>query len=137
MNISKEKKKAEALSRMRELGIYEYAIKQFDELDKISISEPPVGAFFWIKGEDLEQVKKFEQEYNALVFVVIRSYTTDGLLDSFLFVSDYSEDWADERQALKNCEATAYVYNHDAPYCSEVGIIGIELTAAAGLSRNW
>ena len=135
MNVSLEEKKAEAVSRMKELGIYNQTIRQFAELDKISISEPPFGAFFWIDGEDLERVRKFEQEYNALVFVAIRSYTVDGMMDSFLYVSDYPEEWEDDHQALKDGEAVAYVYNHDAPFCSEIGWISIRLTVAAGLRR--
>ena len=135
MNVSLEDKKAEAVSRMKELGIYNQTIRQFAELDKISISEPPFGAFFWIDGEDLERARKFEQEYNAVVFVAIRSYTVDGIMDSFLYVSDYPEEWKDDRQALKDGEAVAYVYNHDAPFCSEIGWISIRLTVAAGLCR--
>ena len=34
-------------------------------------------------------------------------------------------------------EAFAYVYNHDDPYLSEFGYIGIKLGAAAGLVRTW
>ena len=137
MNISMKKKKAEALARMKELGIYGPTIQQFEKSGKISLSEPPVGAFFWIEGEDLERVRAFDQKYNALVFVAIRSYTTIGKMDSFLFVSDYPEDWEIDRQSLKDGEVMAYVYNHDAPDCSEMGLIGIKLTIAAGLRRIW
>ena len=134
-NISMEEKKAEAISRMKELGIYGPTIQQFEEEDKISISEPPFGAFYWIEGEDLERVREFEKEYNALVFVGIRSHTADGILDSFLYVSDYAEEWKDDRQALKDGETVAYVYNHDAPFCSELGWIYVKPTVAAGLRR--
>lgn len=136
-NVSIEAKKAEALSRMKELGIYSQTIRQFAELNKISISEPPFGAFFWIEGEDLERVREFEHKYNVLVFVAIRSFTIDGIMDSYLFVSDYPEEWPYDRRLLKEGEATAYVYSHDAPYCSEVGSIGIMQTIAAGLCRTW
>lgn len=91
-NVSVEAKKAEALSRMKELGIYSQTIRRFAELDKISISKPPFGAFFWIESEYLERVREFERQYNALVFVVIRSFTADGTMDSYLFVSDYPEE---------------------------------------------
>ena len=137
MNISIEKKKAEAIIRMKELGIFEQTIEQFDKMDKISLSEPPFGAFFWIEGEDLERVREIEQKNNILVFVAIRSYTTVGKMDSFLFVSDYPEEWEADRELLKNGEALAYVYNYDMPDCSEVGHIGIERTVAAGLRRTW
>ena len=136
-NTSVEQKKIEALGRMRELGIYEQTIQHFDKLNKISFSMPPVGAFFWIEGEDLKRVKDFERRYNALVYVAIRSYTDLGIMDSFLFVSDYQEEWEMDRQDLKNYEAIAFVYSHDAPEYSEIGSIGFELTSAAGLRRIW
>ena len=137
MNISTEKKKVEALDRMKKLGIYGPTIQQFAKSGKISFSEPPVGAFYWAEGEDLERIKEFERKYNALVFVAIRSFTSLGTMDSFLFVSDYPEEWEDDHRALKEGEAIAYVYNHDAPDCSEMGMIGIAPTIAAGLRRTW
>lgn len=137
MNISIEEKKVEAIARMKELGIFGETIRQFEEMGKISRSEPPFGVFFWVEGEDLERVKKFEQEYNALVYVAIRNYTTIGIMDSFLFVSDYLEEWEADHRIMKEGEAFAYVYNHDAPDDSELGYIGIAPTVAAGLRRTW
>lgn len=137
MNISIEKKKAEAVARMKELGIFDETIRQFENWDMVSLSEPPFGAFFWIEGEDLERVKKFEQEYNALVFVGIRSFTNIGVMDSFLFVSDHEEEWEEDRELLKEGETLAYVYNHDMPDYSEIGWISIAPTIAAGLRRTW
>ena len=137
MNISIEKKKVEAVTRMKELNIFEETIRQFDKLNKISLSTPPFGAFFWIEGEDLERVREIEQKNNILVFVAIRSYTSIGMMDSFLFVSDYMEEWEDDHKLLKEGEALAYVYNHDMPDCSEFGYVGIAPTIAAGLRRTW
>ena len=82
-------------------------------------------------------VREFEKDYNALVFTAIRSFTNIGKLDSFLFVSDYPEEWDRDRTLLKEGEVIAYVYNHDAPECSEMGAIGIAQTPAAGLRRTW
>lgn len=58
-------------------------------------------------------------------------------MDAFLYISDHAEEWDAEREDLKNGETIAYVYNHDAPDCSELGYIGIEGTIAAGLRRTW
>lgn len=135
--ISTEAKKAEAIKRMKMLGIFPETIKQFEQDGYVSISEPPVGAFFWAEGEDLERIKKFEAEYNALVYVVVRSYTTIGKMDSYLYVSDYEEEWPMDHDGIKSKEVLAYVYNHDAPDCSEIGYIGIGSTIAAGLRRTW
>ena len=137
MNINKEEKKAEAIVRMKTLGIFPETIQQFETDDKVSISEPPFGAFYWLEGENLDRIRQFEEKYNALVYMIIRSYTDIGMMDSFLFVSDYKEEWDIDRDDIGVGRICAYVYNHDAPDCSEIGCIGIEQTPAAGLRRIW
>lgn len=135
MNISIEEKKAEAISRMKMLGIYPETIKQF-EAGYVSRSDPPFGAYYWVEGEELEELRKFEQENDCLVYTVIRAYTTIGLMDSYLFVSDNRDDWEPDRCDLKDGYAFSYTVNRDAPNCSEFGTIGIKLSVAAGLTRT-
>lgn len=137
MNISREEKKIEAIERMKKLGVFPETIKQFEQEDLVSISEPPVGAFFWIEGEELEEMKRWEQAHNALVYVIIRSYTSIGKMDSYLYVSDHKDEWQQDRAMLKRNETFAYVINRDMPDCSEFGSIGIRRTIAAGLARTW
>lgn len=103
----------------------------------ISISEPPFGAFYWAEGDDLKRIREFEEQNNALVYLVVRSYTTFGKMDCYLYVSDYTEEWAQDRDDIKEMQPLAYVYNHDMPDCSEFGCIGIAGTPAAGLRRTW
>ena len=137
MNVTREEKKAEAIQRMKKWGIFSPTIDQFEKEDLISQSLPPVGACYWIEGEQLQRVKDFENENNALVYFVIHSYTNIGELESYLFVSDYKEDWPIDREDIKEGQQIVYVYNADDPWCSEMGSIGIELTPAAGLRRTW
>ena len=137
MNIDREAKKAEAVERMKALGIFPQTIKQFEQDGYISISEPPMGAFYWAEGEDLQRIRDFEASYNVLVYLVIRSYTTIGKMDSYLYVSDHRDEWDDDRARLSEGETFCYVYNHDMPDCSGLGSIGIERTCAAGLCRTW
>ena len=137
MNVSREEKKIEAVVRMKKLGIYGPTIEQFEQENLVSISEPPFGAFFWAEGADINRIREFEEEYNALVFMVVRSYTTFGKMDSFLYISDYLEEWEFDNQLLDEKKVYAYIYNHDMPDCSEIGSIGVRLTAAAGLARTW
>lgn len=137
MNVTREEKKTEAIERMKAWGIFDQTIDQFEKEDLISQSLPPVGACYWIEGEQLQRVKDFENENNALVYFVIHSYTNIGELESYLFVSDYKEDWPIDREDIKEGQQIVYVYNADDPWCSEMGSIGIELTPAAGLRRTW
>ena len=135
MNISREAKKAEAVQRMKMMDIFSETIKQFETKDLVSISEPPVGAFFGIDDEMKKMVQQFEKEYNTLVYMVIRSYTTIGRMDSFLFIGDQAEEWEMEHEDIENGIVFAYVKNYDAPDCSEFGSIGFRKTIAGGLIR--
>lgn len=137
MKISREEKKIEALGRMKRLGVFPETIKQFEQEDLVSISEPPVGAFFWVEGEELNEMKQWEKEHNALVYCIVRAYTSIGKMDAYLYVSDHKDEWADDREMLRNNETIAYVINRDMPDCSEFGSIGIRRTIAAGLARTW
>lgn len=135
--ISVEEKKKEAISRMKSWGIFPETIKQFDRDGLLSESTPPAGACFWVQDEQLARVREFEEKNNALVYFIIHSYTTIGEMESYLFVSDYAEEWEIDREDVKNGQQLAYVYNHDMPDCSEFSSIGVELTPAAGLRRTW
>lgn len=129
-------KKAEAIKRMKYLGIFPETIKQFDD-GYISMSEPPVGAYYWVEGEDLQRIREFEKSHNALVYSVIRSYTEYGIMDNYLYVSDYKEDWPFDYEDINDNRIIAYVYSHEAPEFSESGLIGFKRTPAAGLARTW
>lgn len=137
MNISREEKKIEAIARMKAWGIFAPIIKQFEKEDLVSESAPPLGACFWLNEEQLARVREFEEKNNALVYHVIHSYTNIGEMESYLYVSDYPEEWEMDRQDIGEGSQLVYVVNKDAPDCSEFGSIGIALTAAAGLRRTW
>lgn len=126
MNISIENKKAEAIKRMKALGIYSETIKQFMKDNLVSYSEPPMGANYWLNEDQRKIVEGFEQEYNALVYFAIRSVTEFGVLDSFLYVSDHEEEWEMDNDDIKAGYVVAYVYNYDVPYFSEIGGIAVQ-----------
>ena len=126
MKVSMENKKREAIKRMYALDIYEEAIKHFEYDGTLNYSEPPMGINYWLDDEQKKIVKDFEQVHNALVYFAIRSYTNIGIMDSFLFVSDYQEEWVLDNNDIRNGYAYAYVYNYDVPEYSEIGMIGIQ-----------
>lgn len=137
MDKSIETKKEEAVSRMKRLGLPQEMVRQFEQDGYIGISESPVGAFYWAEGEDLQHIRNFEADYNALVYVVIRSFTTIGKIDSYLYVSNYPEEWEYERKLLDKNTPSVYVYNHNAPECSELGEIGIRRSIEGRLLQEW
>lgn len=123
MNVSREIKKVEAIKRMKAMNIYSDAIKQFKNDDIVMVSEPPLGGLFWLNDEEKEMVSKFEQENNALVYIVVRSFTNLGIMDNIFYVSDYQDEWEMENEDLKDHYAFVYVVNYDMPDFSEFGSI--------------
>ena len=123
MNVSREIKKVEAIKRMKAMGIFPDAIKQFKNSDIVMVSEPPLGGLYWLNDEEKEMVRKFEQENNALVYLVARSFTNIGKMDNLFYVSNYDDEWEMENEDLKDHYAFVYVVNHDMPDCSEFGSI--------------
>ncbi len=122
MNIKKE----EAIKRMKALGLYKPYITFFEKNDKIFMSEMTGGVYEFDDNEELvAKVKAFEEEYDALVYHVIRTLTQFGELYSFLFVSQYEEEWEMDNADIQNGYALVYVWNKTDEWCSEFGSIGI------------
>lgn len=135
MNITREEKKNEALSRMVKMGYWKMAKEEFRRKNKIFVNEPPYGAVFDLEPELAEMVKAFEEEHNALVYMVVRAKCVFGLCDSLLFVSDRPDEWDLDNDDLRYHVAMSYTINHDDPDCSEFGSIGWKLGAGAGIVR--
>lgn len=136
MNIPIEEKRAEAISRMNKIGLFPIAVKDFRTNGLVQISESPTGYLYYLETDVQKRVKEFEDEYDALVYLVVRAKTEFGIMDSYLYVSDHKEEWGMDNEDLDDGIAMTYTYNYDAPWCSEFGSIGFRLTAAAGIART-
>lgn len=137
MTVNREAKKTEAVARMKMWDIYPPTRRQFEKEDIISESAPPLGACYWLDESQLARVREFEKQNNALVYHVIHSFTSFGEMENYLYVSDYPEEWEEDRADIKAGQQLAYVFNNEMPDCSEFGTIGVALTGAAGLRRTW
>ena len=108
---------------MKKMNLFAPAIKQFAEDHTVMMSEPPIGGLYWLNAEQKKMVQDFENEWNALVYLVVRTHTNLGTMDSLFYVSDHKEEWSmDNDDLVENC-ACVYVVNHDMPDCSEFGTI--------------
>ena len=132
-----DEKDMEAIERMKLLDIYDETIEQYANQGYISRSEPPFGALFWVSDEELAEIRAWELEHNARVYHVIRTFTSLGTMDSYLYVSNNKNEWEMDRQLLKTGEPVVYVVNRDDPFGSEFGAIGVRTTLAKGLIRTW
>lgn len=136
--INREEKREEALKRMKMVHLWDEAINEFEELGTVCYSEPTnmggykFGAVFALEDELKERVKKFEDEYHAFVWHVIHNYTEFGEWWTYLYVSDYKEEWKTDRADLKEGYPIAYVDTGD--WNSEFGSVQIK-SIAGGLLR--
>ena len=135
MNISRELKKEEALKRMKMLGIIDDAIRQFKDEDIVMVSEPPFGGLYWLNDDQKEIVRKFEETFDALVYMVVKSFTNFGEMDSLLFISKYDDEWEYERYSMEDGIVSTYTMNYDMPHCSEYGSIEVK-SIGGGLVRT-
>lgn len=135
MNKLREEQKAEAIHRMKCMGIIKDAIDQFVKEDIVMVCEPPIGGLYWLNDEEKEVVRKFEEENEALVYLVVRSFTNLGKMDSIFYVSKYEEEWYMDRADIDENYALVYVVNHDMPDCSEFGTIAWKSIGSGVLRR--
>ncbi len=135
MTELREKQKEQALKRMKFLNIMDQPVKEFKEEGKVNLSERG-GLLYWLDDDEQKMVDDFEIENNALVYHVIKSTTTIGLMYSLLYVSRYMEEWGMDMDDLRAGRAFVYVVNKDMPDCSEFGTIGVK-PSIGGLARTW
>ena len=134
MYATHEEMKQEAINRMKALSIYGPAIKQFDKDNIIMVSEPN-GGLYWADDAEMEMIKQFEDEHDAVVYIVVRQYFKFGKCDSLLYVSKYKDEWEMDNEDIRDDIPMSYTVNHDWPDGSEFGSIGVRYFAG-GLIRT-
>jgi len=126
-----EKMKTEALSRMRSLRLMKQVMDEFEESGTIYYSERQNkifdGILYYLENEPafVKLAKELEERHGVLIYHAQLTHTYDGDLLSFLYVSQYEDEWAYEREDMKKGYFMAYVANIQDPMCSEFGTIGI------------
>lgn len=135
MEDLRAKQKAEAIERMKKIGIMEQPIKEFKEEGKLNLSENG-GMLYWLDDEQKKMVEDFEKEHNGLVYHIIHQFTNIGELYNLLYVSEHVEEWKMDMDDLGEGQMLAYVVNVSMPDCSEFGTIGIQ-PSVGGLMRTW
>lgn len=135
--INREVKKAEAIRWMNTLGINPDVIRLFEEKDLVMTCSGITGAYTPLNDPELKkQIRDFEQQWNNLVYLVVRMPSAYGQLDSLLFVDNYADEWAFACEELKNGYVLSWTINQDHPSCSDMGSIVVERTESGGLIRR-
>ena len=124
-HATREEMKAEACERIKMLKLHPNVLMDFKQDDRINISEH-TGVLFWADDEDLEIIRKVEEDCEILVYHAIKTFTTIGTMLSLFYVSKYKDEWEMAREDFKYNESCCYVHNYDEPCFSEFGTIGFE-----------
>ena len=140
MKVSIEKKKEEAVKRMRAMNVFGVYRKSFKESGRLQVSEPPYGALYYLDDvedkELIDYIKEFENGGENLVYLVVRTWFVElGKIDSLFYVSDHEEEWAMDWEDMKDNIQVVNCYNWNDPWCSEIGSIMFTQTAAGGIRR--
>ena len=134
--VEREIKKAEAIRWMKILGVNEDIVKLFEDQDTVMACLGTIGTFLPITDPKLEaQIREFEQKWDYLVYMVIRTPSSFGWLDSLLFIDEYQDEWEFMSEELKHGYVMTWTINQDYPICSDMGSIIVERTQGGGLIR--
>ena len=135
IKIAHERKLEEAKARLQTLGINKDAVRYFVNYGLVPVSFTGTGIIQNFSKETEDNISRFEEQHNALVYFVIFTPTSFGNMESFLYVSDEEEEWEMDRADIKDGYAMTWTENLTHPQCSEFGSIGFTKTANGGLDR--
>ena len=130
----RERQVKEAVERMKLLELYPAVIKELINEKVINKSEH-IGILYWLDDDEKKFVEDFENEHNAVVYHIIKTYTTIGCMLSVFYVSDDEAEWESDREDMKIGEQLCYVKNIDNDDCSEFGYICFQKNCG-GLMRT-
>jgi len=133
--MNKEAMKKEAIERLKMLELHPNVLADFVNGNKLNYSETQkmgqsnVPVLYWLTDEQKLLVEEFEEEHGCLVYhVLVGKYNLGGDIAemiSFLYVSQYEDEWELEREDLKSGYPIAYVINTSWDI-KEFGSIGIK-----------
>lgn len=134
MITMREKQKAEAVKRLELMGIREDVRRKFKEDGTVMFCNNE--QYRPVDEEMAEEIRKFEQEHDATVFLAVRMFTLIADLDALLFVGKYEEEWESQQNDLKDGYAMSYTINRSYPDCSEMGDIFFRVTKDGAIVRE-
>ncbi len=118
----REKQIKEAVERMKMLNIFPATIREFENEGIVNLSEGP-GLLYWLNDEEKELAKKIEERVEGVVYHAIKQITEFGDMYSFLYVSNFEEEWEADRNDISEGFPIAAVVNGE---ITDFGSIGIE-----------
>lgn len=120
----KEAMKAEAIKRMKRLGISNEVITIFESENKLFCSY--YVAQVDVPSEIISELQNWEKESGNIIYHVVYSKLFGYEIYNALIVSKYIEDWDYETIMIDKGRTMAYTINVSKPDYSELGTIILE-----------
>jgi hypothetical protein len=138
---SYKQKKEEALFRMIKWGLSSDVIQQFADNNTVLCSLTS-GKHERLPEKTAALISELEKTHHILVYHVIHDQIVMGPKETFkvdclLYVSNYIDEWVNDRHDIGEKQQCVYVYNHTAPDCSEFGYIGVYVNPDGIMVRIW
>ncbi len=116
-----EEQVKEAVKRLRMLFADDEVPDAFEKNGTVYLCDHPDGHPIPMPMEMMDDIRLFEKEHGSLVYLLI----ADSWSFSYLYVSQYKEEWEPDVNDLGEGYPVAYVKNLTDPECSEFGSIHI------------
>ena len=131
----KARQKAEAIERMKLMGLLPDAIQQFKTHNIINRTER-FGLLYRLDDDELALVRECEDKLNAVVYHVIKSLTPQGYILSILFVSAHECEWEQDKAYIKADSQFACIKKPDDKTYTAFGRIGFQ-ESIGGIIRTY
>lgn len=133
--------KAEALARMKAIGLYDASVEAFEQEDEVQVYEPPYGCAYGLEEDDEKSVNDFQAKHGALVWGVIRTFFSlsgeELTGDSYLYVSDKKDLWEEERELLYKGTPTVFTIVKEHPELNQIGSMKVYKSEGGTLLQDY
>lgn len=118
--MDKEFQKLEAVKRMEKLNFSNDII---EKMKKNDICKSLMGFCFRLNEEEIEMVRDWEEKTGNFVYHLTYDEYDFGNCYTFLYVSEYQEEWESDRFEMNSNRICAYVKNLTVSEFSEIGFV--------------
>lgn len=129
-----KKQQAEAIKRLQ---ILKLDTSLFQKNGEICICSSSARFPRPLTVKEWRMVQDFESSCRVLVYLIVRTNTTLGLMDSLLYIDSDEHEWVMARSDLMAGYTASYTVNHTYPELSEFGSIGVRPVAYGGVIRTF
>ncbi len=125
----------ECIERLKIIVDNDTCINEFAKYNIVMISESPKGGLYGLEKQDRDNITRIEDLCHGKVYLIMRSFTNLGTMDSFFYVDSDRSEWDEQKNNLGQGYADCWVINHDMDEHAEYGRIAFKMGTAGAPVR--